>query len=43
MGLPATREQIWTILIQENFNEERTVDRILTGKIPPVQTIAQDW
>lgn len=31
MGLPATREQIWTIMNQENLNEERTVDRILTG------------
>jgi len=36
MGLPATRGQIWAILEQENFNEERTIDRILNGLIPPV-------
>ena len=42
MGLPVSREQIWTILNQENFNEERTVDRILNGQVPPAQTPAKE-
>ena len=41
MGLPATKEQVWTILNQENFNQERAIDRILNGQLPPIQPVTQ--
>ncbi len=37
MGLANTREQILDVLKQENFNQERTIDRLLSGNVGTYQ------
>lgn len=38
MQLPASQNQIWAILLEENFNQERTIDRILNSNFAKEQS-----